>query len=108
VELDAAVTFAPAGELVPLALSRLTRGGTLAVNAIYMSPIPSFDYEALYGERVVRSVMNYTRRDADEFLALAAAIPVRAQTEVHALDDANAALLRVKRGQVRGAAVLEI
>ncbi len=81
VELDSAVTFAPAGELVPLALSRLARGGTLAVNAIHMSPIPSFDYEALYGERVVRSVMNYTRRDADEFLALAAAIPVRAQIE---------------------------
>ena len=79
VELDSAVTFAPAGELVPLALSRLARGGTVAVNAIHMSPIPSFDYEALYGERVVRSVMNYTRRDADEFLALAAGIPVRAR-----------------------------
>ncbi len=108
VELDSAVTFAPAGELVPLALSRLARGGTVAVNAIHMTPIPSFDYEALYGERVVRSVMNYTRRDADEFLALAATIPVRAQTEIHALEDANAALLRVKRGQVRGAAVLEV
>jgi propanol-preferring alcohol dehydrogenase len=108
VALDAAVTFAPAGELVPLALSRLSRGGTVAVNAIHMSPIPSFDYETLYGERVVRSVMNYTRRDADEFLALAAAIPVRAKTEIHPLEDANAALLRVKRGQVRGAAVLEV
>lgn len=108
VELDSAVTFAPAGELVPLALQRLSRGGTVAVNAIHMTPIPSFDYERLYGERVVRSVMNYTRRDADEFLALAASIPVRARTEVHPLEDANAALLRVKRGQVRGAAVLEI
>jgi len=106
--LDAAVTFAPAGELVPLALSRLGPGGTVAVNAIHMSPIPSFGYELLYGERVVRSVMNSTRRDADEFLALAAEIPIRAQTEAHALGDANAALLRVKRGQVRGAAVLEI
>ena len=108
VELDAAVTFAPAGELVPLALARLARGGTVAVNAIHMTPIPSLDYEALYGERVVRSVMNFTRRDADDFLALAAAIPVRAQTEVHPLEDANVALLRVKRGQVRGAAVLEL
>ncbi len=108
VALDAAVTFAPAGELVPLALSRLARGGTVAVNAIHMSPIPSFDYEALYGERVMRSVMNSTRRDADEFLALAAAIPVRAQAEIHALEDANTALLRVKQGQVRGAAVLVV
>jgi propanol-preferring alcohol dehydrogenase len=108
VALDAAVTFAPAGELVPLALARVARGGTVAVNAIHMSPIPSFDYETLYGERVVRSVMNYTRSDADAFLALAAAIPVRAQIEIHPLEDANAAILRVKRGQVRGAAVLEV
>jgi propanol-preferring alcohol dehydrogenase len=106
--LDAAVTFAPAGELVPLALGRLGRGGTVAVNAIHMSPIPSFPYEALYGERVVRSVMNYTRSDAEEFLALAAAIPVRAQTEVYRLEEANDALLRVKLGQVRGAAVLSV
>jgi propanol-preferring alcohol dehydrogenase len=106
VPLDAAVTFAPAGELVPIALSRLDRGGTLAVNAIHMSPIPSFDYEKLYGERVVRSVMNYTRRDGEEFLELAARIPIRASTEVFPLERANEALLRVKRGEVRGAAVL--
>lgn len=106
--LDAAVTFAPAGELVPLALSRLRRGTTLAVNAIHMSPIPSFPYEILYGERRVVSVMNYTRRDAEEFLDLAARIPIRAQTELHPLEEANEALLRVKRGEVRGAAVLEI
>lgn len=106
--LDAAVTFAPAGELVPLALSRLRRGATLAVNAIHMSPIPSFPYEILYGERRVVSVMNYTRRDAEEFLDLAARVPIRAQTELHPLEDANEALLRVKRGQVRGAAVLEM
>ena len=104
--LDAAVTFAPAGELVPTALSRLDRGGVLAVNAIHMSPIPSFPYEKLYGERTVRSVMNYTRRDGEEFLALAASIPVRASTEVFSLEAANEALLRVKRGEVRGAAVL--
>jgi propanol-preferring alcohol dehydrogenase len=104
--LDAAVTFAPAGELVPTALSRLDRGGTLAVNAIHMSTIPAFEYETLYGERTVRSVMNSTRRDAEEFLDLAARIPVRASTEPYPLDQANEALLRVKRGLVRGAAVL--
>jgi alcohol dehydrogenase, propanol-preferring len=106
--LDAAVTFAPAGELVPVALSRLDRGATLAINAIHMSPIPSFEYEKLYGERRVVGVTNYTRSDAEDFLAAAARIPVRAQTETFRLEEANEALLRVKRGKVRGAAVLEI
>jgi propanol-preferring alcohol dehydrogenase len=106
VRLDAAVTFAPAGELVPAALARLARGGTLAVNAIHMSPIPAFEYETLSGERAVRSVMNSTRRDAEEFLDLAARIPVRAFTETFPLDQANEALKRVKRGDVSGAAVL--
>jgi alcohol dehydrogenase, propanol-preferring len=108
VPLDAVVTFAPAGELVPLALSRLDRGATLAINAIHMSPIPSFGYERLYGERRVVGVTNYTRRDAEEFLAAAARIPVRAETELYPLEEANEALLRVKRGEVRGAAVLEV
>jgi propanol-preferring alcohol dehydrogenase len=108
VPLDAAVTFAPAGDLVPLALARLGRGATVAVNAIHMSAIPSFDYETLYGERAVRSVMNYTRSDAEEFLGLAADIPVRARTEIYRLEEANEALLRVKRGEVQGAAVLAI
>ena len=108
VALDAAVTFAPAGELVPQALARLERGATVAVNAIHMSPIPSFDYERLYGERVVRSVMNFTRKDAEEFLALSAAIPVRARTEMLPLADANTALARVKVGGIDGAAVLAI
>lgn len=106
--LDAAVTFAPAGEVVVAALSRLARGGTVAVNAIHMSPIPSFAYERLYGERVVRSVMNSTRADAEEFLNLAARIPVRATVERFPLAQANDALLRVKRGQISGAAVLEM
>ncbi|HSS45366.1 MAG TPA: zinc-dependent alcohol dehydrogenase family protein [Thermoanaerobaculia bacterium] len=106
VRLDAAVTFAPAGEIVPVALSRLESGGTLAINAIYMSAIPSLDYATLYGERTVRSVMNYTRRDAEEFLALAAQIPIRATAVFFPLEEANEALLRVKRGQVHGAAVL--
>jgi propanol-preferring alcohol dehydrogenase len=108
VALDAAVTFAPAGEVVALALARLDRGAAVAVNAIHMSPIPALEYERLYEERVLRSVMNYTRRDAREFLDLAAAIPVRATAEVYELEQANEALLRVKRGQVHGAAVLRI
>jgi len=107
VDLDAAVTFAPAGELVPVALARIGRGGTVAVNAIHMSPIPTFPYETLYGERSVRSVMNYTRKDAEEFLELAARIPVRAEIESLPLADANRALLGVKRGKIRGAAVLD-
>jgi propanol-preferring alcohol dehydrogenase len=108
VPLDAAVTFAPAGEVVALALSRLDRGAAVAVNAIHMTPIPPLDYERLYGERVIRSVMNYTRRDAEEFLELAARIPVRAEIETFSLEEANEALLRVKRGEVHGAAVLKI
>jgi len=110
VTLDAAVTFAPAGELVPAALGRMDRGGTVAVNAIHMSAIPSFDYGRLYGERGVRSVTNYTRRDAREFLTLASAIPIRARTESFGFSEAEAgeALLRVRRGEIRGAAVLRI
>jgi propanol-preferring alcohol dehydrogenase len=104
--LDAAVSFAPVGTVVPLALTRLARGGTLAVNAVYASDIPSFPYDKLYWERTVRSVANYTREDAREFLALAAEIGVRAETETHALRDANEALVRLKRGEVHGAAVL--
>jgi propanol-preferring alcohol dehydrogenase len=108
VRLDAAALFAPAGEIVPVALERLDRGATLAVNAIHMSPIPSFGYERLYGERVVRSVTNFTRRDAEEFLDLAARIPLRPETVPFDLEQANDALVRVKRGEIRGAAVLEI
>ncbi len=106
--LDAAASFAPAGELVPQALAHLERGGTLAVNAIHMSPIPSFDFEFLSGERVVRSVTNFTRRDALEFLELAAGIPLESKIEEFPLRAANEALVKVKRGEVRGAAVLVI
>lgn len=106
VALDAAVSFAPAGWIVPAALARLGRGGTLAVNAVHASDIPSFAYERLYWERTVRSVANFTREDAREFLALAADIALRVETEVHPLRDANHALVRLKRGEVQGAAVL--
>jgi propanol-preferring alcohol dehydrogenase len=106
VRLDAAASFAPAGEIVPAALARLDRGATLAVNAIHMTPIPSFEYERLYGERVVRSVMNFTRRDAEEFFDLVATISIRVETVAFPLADANEALRRVQSGEVPGAAVL--
>jgi len=106
VALDAAVSFAPAGWIVPAALARLARGGTLVVNAVHTSDIPSFPYERLYWERTVRSVANFTREDAREFLALAAKLGLRVETEVRPLLEANEALVRLKRGEVQGAAVL--
>ena len=106
VPLDAAVTFAPVGGLVPLALARLRPGGTLAINAIHMSPIPELKYELLYGERTVRSVANFTTRDAREFLQLAAGIPIRTEVELFPLAEANAVLQRLKKSDIRGAAVL--
>ena len=104
--LDASVIFAPAGRLVPLALQHLRPGGTLAINAVYMSPIPGLRYEWVYGERTLRSVANFTRRDAHEFLRLAAEIPLHAQVEAVPLAKANEALLRLKHSQVRGSVVL--
>ena len=108
VPLDAAVLFAPAGELVPRVLRRLDRGGTLAINAIHMTDMPPLAYDDLYWERTVRSVANYTRQDAMEFLALAAEIPVRAGIERFPLARVNEALARIKRGEVHGAAVVEM
>jgi propanol-preferring alcohol dehydrogenase len=107
-ELDAAIIFAPAGELVPAALRATARGGTVVCAGIHMSDIPTFPYEILWGERVVRSVANLTRRDGLEFLALAPRIPVRTEVERHPLEHANQALDRLRRGEVRGAAVLEL
>jgi propanol-preferring alcohol dehydrogenase len=104
--LDRAILFAPAGGLVPLALRHLRKGGTLAVNAIHLSPIPEMDYNLLYGERTVRSVTNTTRRDASDFMTLAAQIPVKTDVEVFPLDAANEALRRLKHSELRGAAVL--
>jgi len=106
--LDSAITFAPAGWLVPHALRVLRKGGTLAINAIHMSPIPELPYALLYGERTVRSVANATRQDAGELLQLAAEIPLRTDVELYPLEEANTVLQRLKRGQVRGAAVLKI
>jgi propanol-preferring alcohol dehydrogenase len=105
-ELDAAIIFAPAGELVPAALRAVRRGGVVVCAGIHMSDIPSFPYELLWGERCVRSVANLTRRDGDELLALAPGIPVRTRVETFPLEEANEALARLRAGAIRGAAVL--
>jgi alcohol dehydrogenase, propanol-preferring len=105
-ELDSVIIFAPVGWLVPIALRALRKGGVLTCAGIHMSPIPEFDYDLLWGERVVRSVANLTRADGHEFLALAPKVPVRTEIERFALEDANEALLRMKSGDLRGAAVL--
>ena len=107
-ELDAAIVFAPVGDLVPTALAALAKGGTVVCAGIHMSDIPSFPYSLLWGERSVRSVANLTRRDGEEFLAIVPRIPVRAEVEGFPLVEANEALARLRRGRVRGAAVLEV
>jgi propanol-preferring alcohol dehydrogenase len=104
--LDRAVIFAPVGDLVPATLRLLRPGGTLAVNAIYMTDIPSIPYPTLYGERTLRTVANATRHDGNEFLALAVQIGLRSAVARYALDDANRALLDLKQGRMEGAAVL--
>ena len=106
--LDAGITFAPAGWIVPLALEHLRPGGTLAINAIHMSPIPQFDYRKIYDERILRSVTNFTRQDALEYLALAASIPIHTATEMFPLEEANQVLRRLKKSEIRGAAVLQV
>jgi propanol-preferring alcohol dehydrogenase len=105
-ELDAAIIFAPIGPLIPAALRAVRKGGVVVAGGIHMSDIPSFPYRILWGERVVRSVANLTRRDALEFLALAPKVPVRTATELFPLAKANEALERLRSGGLRGAAVL--
>jgi propanol-preferring alcohol dehydrogenase len=105
-ELDAVIVFAPVGELVPAALGHVRKGGAVVCAGIHMSDIPSFRYELLWGERVIRSVANLTRRDGEEFLALAPRVPVRTEIETFALEEANEALERLRRGELRGSAVL--
>ena len=107
-ELDAAILFAPAGELVPAALAAVGKGGVVVCAGIHMSDIPSFPYELLWGERAVRSVANLTRVDGEEFLALAPRVPVRVQVEAFPLAEANEALERLRAGRLCGAAVLTI
>lgn len=106
VELNAAIIFAPVGELVPQALRAVGKGGTVVCGGIHMSDIPSFPYSILWEERSVCSVANLTRRDGEEFLALAPRIPVRTEVQTFALEKANEALARLRSGRIQGAAVL--
>jgi propanol-preferring alcohol dehydrogenase len=106
--LDAAIVFAPAGALVAKALRALRKGGTLALAGITMSEIPALNYSLLYQERIVRSVANSTRQDCREFLELAGEVPLRTEIQTFPLEDANRALLAMKRSEIKGAAVLRI
>jgi propanol-preferring alcohol dehydrogenase len=108
VTLDAAIIFAPVGSLVPAALTAIAKGGVVVCGGIHMSPIPSFSYDLLWGERIVRSVANLTRRDGLEFLALAPKILVKTEVQPFPLEDANQALDLLRQGRIQGAAVLNI
>ena len=105
--VDAALIFAPVGALVPTALRHTRKGGVVVCAGIHMSDIPAFPYQILWGERVIRSVANLTRQDGEEFLALAAQVPVRTVVDVFPLHEANAALDALRSGRVHGAAVLD-
>jgi alcohol dehydrogenase, propanol-preferring len=107
-ELDAAIVFAPVGALVPVALRATAKGGTVVCAGIHMTDIPSFPYELLWEERVVRSTANLTRADGEEFLALASQVPVRTEIELFPLEHANEALDRLRAGEIRGSAVLSV
>jgi len=108
VALDAAIVFAPAGEIVPAALGALRKGGRLILGGIHMSEIPAFSYDLLYHEKLIRSVANNTRQDGVEFLKLAAEIPIRTHVKVYPLSEANLALNALKNDAIPGAAVLRI
>jgi len=107
-ELDAAIIFAPVGPLVPAALRATARGGVVVCGGIHMSDIPSFPYDILWGERVVRSVANLTRADGEEFLELAPRVPVKTEVQLFPLEQANEALEDLRRGRIQGAAVLVV
>ena len=107
-KLDAAIIFAPAGEIVPAALKALKKGGALILGGIHMSPIPSFSYDLLYQERVIRSVANNTRQDGEDFLRVAAEIPIRTHVQIFPLAEANRALNALKNDAIPGAAVLRV
>jgi propanol-preferring alcohol dehydrogenase len=107
-KLDAAILFAPAGEIVPAALRALKKGGVLVLGGIHMSPIPSFEYQLLYQERVIRSVANNTRQDGEDFLRVAAEIPICTHVQIFPLAEANRALNALKNDGIPGAAVLRV
>jgi propanol-preferring alcohol dehydrogenase len=107
-ELDAAIIFAPAGELVPVALGHVRKGGTVVCGGIHMSDIPTFPYSLMWGERVLRSVANLTYADGVEFLRLAPEIPIKTEVQIFELAEANEALAHLRSGDITGAAVLKI
>jgi len=107
-KMDSSIIFAPAGTLVPDALRVLRKGGTLAINAVHMSPIPTMPYNLIYFERTLRSVANCTRQDGKELLQLAAEIPIKTDVEIYDLSEANFVLQKLKQAEIRGAAVLKI
>ena len=107
-KLDAAIVFAPAGEIVPAALKALKKGGALILGGIHMSPIPSLSYDLLYQERVIRSVANNTRKDGKDFLRVASEIPIRTRVQMFPLSEGNRALNALKNDAIRGAAVLRV
>jgi alcohol dehydrogenase, propanol-preferring len=107
-ELDAAIIFAPVGELIPKALAAVAKGGVVVCAGIHMSEIPSFSYDLLWGERELRSVANLTRRDGEEFMQLAPKVPVRTEIREFRLEEANDALQHLRAGELHGAAVLKI
>jgi alcohol dehydrogenase, propanol-preferring len=107
-KLDAAIVLAPAGEIVPAAVKALAKGGTLVLAGIHMSPIPALDYDLLYQERMIRSVTNNTRQDGEDFLRVAAEIPIRSHVNLFPLSEANRALKMLKHDAIQGAAVLSI
>ena len=107
-ELDAVIVFAPVGDLVPAALRHVRKGGSVVCAGIHMTDIPTFPYELLWGERVIRSVANLTRADGEEFLGLAPHVPVRTSVETFPLEEANEALDRLRRGELQGSAVLVV
>jgi len=107
-KLDAAIIFAPVGELVPTALRALAKGGIVVCGGIHMSDIPAFPYADLWGERTICSVANLTRRDGEEFLEIAPRVPVRTKTQTFPLEEANTALEKFRSGEINAAAVIEM
>ncbi len=105
--LDKSILFAPAGNIVPLALGHLRKGGTLCINAIRMTDFPAMPYSLFWGERIIRTVANANREEAEDFLRLAPQIPLKVQTQVFSLEQANKVLNLLKRGEIQGAAVLK-
>jgi alcohol dehydrogenase, propanol-preferring len=106
--LDAAIVFAPAGELMPVALRASAKGATVISSGIHMSDIPAFPYDILWGERLLRSVANLTRRDGEDFLALAPQVPVQTQVRVYSLEEANNAIDDLRAGRLEGSAVVHV